>query len=250
MLSPAQLSILRNLLQGLPTLGFNQQRKAWPLDEVKYLCRPYDRSTGYFDDATGDEALRRLLLEPKLMSRSPDGLWCKLTDYGRALYEETEAQQREWEGTPIIPLDDAEKDQIVIRPGEVFRGKYFVMDVLKRARAEIRLHDNFCTHELLAWLHSVSASVVIHILTSPRGVKQDPAFESMYRAFQQERNTSEVRVTEDVHDRKIIIDDREAFGVGESLKDFGRKGTTIVRLRPAADHIAQFDAIWSGARPL
>jgi len=87
-------------------------------------------------------------------------------------------------------------------------------------------------------------------LTSPKTLKQDQAFESLYRDFKQERPASEVRLTKDVHDRKLIIDDREAFGVGESLKDIGRKGTTIVRLRPVADHVAEFDALWKAAEAL
>src|SRR4029077_3655957 len=121
---------------------------------------------------------------------------------------------------------DAEKDQIIINAGEIFRGKIFVTQLFKRSHSTIRLHDNFCAHELLMWLYSASTSVAIQILTSSKTLKQDLAFESLYRAFKQERRTSEVRLTEDVHDRKIIIDNREAFQVGESVKDIGRKGTT------------------------
>jgi hypothetical protein len=56
--------------------------------------------------------------------------------------------------------------------------------------------------------------------------------------------------TGDVHDRKIIIDDREAFQVGESVKDIGRKRTTIVRLKDVPVHIAQFDTVWKLGKPL
>jgi hypothetical protein len=173
-----------------------------------------------------------------------------LTDYGFALYQETEALQKEWEELPIIPLDDAEKDQIIIKAGETFRGKFFVIQLFKRAQAAIRLHDNFFSHEQLFWLYSVPVSVAICILTSPRALKQDLALESLYRAFVNERHAAEMRTTGDVHDRKIIIDDREAFNVGESLKDIGSKGTTIIRLKDVPDHIAQFNALWHAALPL
>jgi hypothetical protein len=250
MLSPAQLEILRGALDGLTArLSFNEQRKAWHIDAVMSLCVPYDRSIG-LERFHGAEAFYRLMVQPGLMSVSPDGRWCKLTDYGRALYDETEAQQKDWEEPPIIPLEDAEKDQIIIKAGETFRGKFFVTQLFKRARAAIRLHDNFCSHEQLEWLYAVSAPVAIRILTSTRALKQDAAFESLYRAFANERRSAEMRTTADIHDRKIIIDDREAYQVGESLKDIGAKGTTIVRLTPVAEHVALFDGLWNAAKPL
>ncbi len=80
--------------------------------------------------------------------------------------------------------------------------------------------------------------------------RQDPPFKPLFRAFKQERALSELRITEDVHDCKIIIDDREAFQTGESLKDLGKKGTTIIRLEDVPAHVAQFEAVWNASKPL
>lgn len=176
--------------------------------------------------------------------------FCKMTDYGRALYEEMVAIQKDWEELPIIPLDDTNKDQIIIKQGETFRGKYFVMQLFKKAHSVLRLHDNFCAHEILLWLHSSNPSVSVRLLTSPKTLKQDASFESLARAFVTERKTSEIRLTGDVHDRKIIIDDKEAFQVGESIKDIGSKGTTILRLQEVPQHIIAFDQVWGSAKSL
>jgi len=235
MLSAAQLAMLRQLSKTFQTTS----KSAWSMSDVLEICRPYGYSYG---DA--EAVLEQQLRGPGLISVSPDELWCKLTDYGRALYQETEALQKEWEELPVIPLDDAEKDQIIIKAGETFRGKIFVTQLFKRARSVIRLHDNYCSHEQLLWLYAVPASVAVRILTSPKALKQDPAFGPLYRAFANERKMGEMRTTTDVHDRKLIIDDTEAFQVGESLKDIGRKGTTIVRLKNVPEHIAQFNALW------
>lgn len=245
MLSAVQLEILRRLDE----MMIDRLKSAWPMGSVLAICRHYDHATGYFDNPTGLEPLRRLLVEPGIVSVSPDGNWVKLTDYGVALRQETEAFQEAWEAEPIIPLDDAEKDQISIKQGETFRGKIFVLQLFKRARDVIRIHDNFCASELLTWLYSTKATSIL-IMTSARAVKQDPGFESLYRAFRTERRGAEVRVTEDIHDRKIIIDDREAFQVGESIKDIGNKGTTIARLRDPASHVAEFTKLWSEAKPI
>jgi len=243
MLSADQLWVIRSLY----TVPLNSQRKAWPIELVLDRCQRYEE---WDVNTHGWGPLRRLFLTPGLMSQSPDGEWCKLTDYGLALYHETEALQKEWDELPVIPLDDAEKEQIIINPGETFRGKIFITQLLKRAHAVIRIHDNYCCTEQLMWLYSVPASVDIRLLTSPRALKQDPTFESLYRAFAKERQAAEMRTTTDVHDRKIIIDDREAFQVGESLKDVGRKGTTIVRLKGVPEHIAQFNTLWIAATKL
>jgi hypothetical protein len=211
-------------------------------------CIPYDDF-----DSWGNQtfwAYKSFFGNTKIISISPDGLSCKLTEYGQALFQETNALQKQWEELPIIPLDDAEKSQIMIGTGEVFRGKYFVTQLLKRAQAAIRIHDNYCAHELLAWLYGCSPAVKIQILTSPKALNQDQTFEPLYRSFKQERVLSEVRTTGDLHDRKIIIDNKDAFQTGESLKDLGKKGTTIVRLQDVAKHVAEFDALWNASRPL
>ncbi len=108
------------------------------------------------------------LEKANILSISPAGDSLKWTDYGLALYQETEALQQAWTETPVITLDDANKDQIVIRSGEPFRGKYFVLQVLKRATRQVSIQDNFCSHEILAWLYSVPSAVEVRVLTSKK----------------------------------------------------------------------------------
>jgi hypothetical protein len=98
--------------------------------------------------------------------------------------------------------------------GQSFRAKFFVTQLLQKAHGIIRLQDNYCSHELLAWLYLVHPSVTVQLLTSRRTLKQDTSFESLYQALNNERRLSLVKITDDNHDRKIIIDDREAFQFG------------------------------------
>ncbi len=242
MLQPEQFRILKAHWDLLTS------RQGCPVAVLYKACRNYDE----YDDFGNQMfcAYDNFFREAKIISISPDGLSCKLTEYGHALFQETDALQNQWEELPIIPLDDAEKSQITIGAGEVFRGKYFVTQLLKRASVALRIHDNYCAHELLAWLYGCPPVVKVQILTSPKGLKQDQAFEPLYRAFKLERVLSEVKITGDIHDRKILIDDREAFQIGESLKDLGKKGTTIVRLQDVPAHVAHFDALWSASKPL
>ena len=65
-----------------------------------------------------------------------------------------------------------------------------------------------------------------------------------------ERRLADMRTTDNVHDRKVIIDDRGALHIGESLRDIGPKGTTITRVHEVPEHITQFIALWNGARRL
>jgi hypothetical protein len=192
----------------------------------------------------------RELLEEGVVSVSPDGESCKWTDYGLAMLGEMDALQELWMGTPVIPIDDANKDQFVIRQGEPFRGKFFILQTLKRAGHSVRIQDGYCSHDLLAWLYAIPPQIAIEVLTSPKGVAQDKPFEPLYRDYIKERPNLSVRLSAAFHDRRIILDDREVFSVGESLKDVGAKGTTIVRLRDIRDHVQVFDRLWAAAKPL
>lgn len=242
MLTPEQFRILKAHWDLLTS------RQGCPVATLYKASRNYDEHDEWGNQTF--DAYESFFCETKIISISPDGLSCKLTEYGHALFQETDALQNQWEELPIIPLDDAEKSQIMIGAGEVFRGKYFVTQLLKRANVALRIHDNYCAHELLAWLYGCPPAVKIQILTSPKGLKQDQAFEPLYHAFKLERALSEVRTTGDIHDRKILIDDREVFQIGESLKDLGKKGTTIIRLQDVAKHVTQFDALWNASKPL
>lgn len=186
-----------------------------------------------------------------IVSLSPDGNLCKLTDYGIALFQEMDARQQQWSEAPIIKLEDANKDEITIGEGQVFRAKFFVMsNLFKRARHRLWIQDAYLSHEVLAWLYSTEAAISVRLLTSERTVTQDKAFAPMFAAYRAERPESETRLSKGLHDRRIILDCNEVFGVGESLKDMGRTGTVIVRLADVAHHVQEFERLWDAAMPL
>lgn len=191
------------------------------------------------------------LLRANILSVSPLRDSLKWTSYGLALYKETEALQQAWLEAPVIPLDDANKDQIVIKQGEPFRGKFFVLQVLERARRQVYIQDNYCSHEILLWLYSVPHAVEVRVLTSKKTTDQDKTFAAIYPDYKKERPNAEVRLLDKkFHDRKLFIDRAEGFQVGESLKDIGNKGTTITRLRDVQTHLQEFENLWNAAKPL
>jgi hypothetical protein len=201
MLSAEQFRILRRFQRQLVS------KKGCAVETLQTACGLHDIRDD-FDGSLVSSGLQELFVSGRIISISPDGKSCKLTEYGHALFQETVELQKGWEDVPIIPGNDAEKDQIIIKAGETFRAKFFITQLFKRAHAVVRIHDNYCAHELLAWLYVTSSSVHAHILTSQKTLKQDAAFEPLYRAYKKERTNSEVRLTTDVHDRKIILDDR------------------------------------------
>ena len=218
-----------------------------------FLGQPEGASASYVsqvcEHANSSKVQTDLVVEC-ILSISPDGLRYKWTDYGVALYKETEALQQAWVEAPVISIEDSGKDQVVIRQGEVFRGKFYILQLFKRAKAQLQIQDSYCSHELFAWLYGTPASTTTEILTSPKSPAQDKSFATVYQAYRQERPRSEVRLIDAFHDRKIIIDNSEAFQVGESLKDVGKKGTTITRLREVQGHLQEFKRLWNLAKPL
>lgn len=244
MLKPLHFRILRELQDLLAAPS------GCPAEKLRKLVDRYAEYNQWGDIVGGVDLEYEFSQSMNLFSESPDGLSFKWTDVGLARFQETEAMQRAWVESPVIPLDDAEKDQIVIQQGESYRGKAFVIQILKRAKMALRIQDNYCSHELFAWLYSLDSSITINIITSQKTTIQDKTFQAMYEAYKQERPSTEVRLSDSVHDRRILIDEGEVFQTGESLKDIGRKGTTIVRIRDSQKCLEEFGSLWKLAQPL
>jgi hypothetical protein len=46
------------------------------------------------------------------------------------------------------------------------------------------------------------------------------------------------------------LNEIQGYGIGESLKDIGTKGTTLIKLRDLESHLQEFDRLWSAGKPL
>ena len=113
----------------------------------------------------------------------------------------------------------------VFYDGQIFDAYKFVADLIKKAKAEIILIDNYIDETVLTMLDNRNENVSARVFTSHFNDKLKLALEkhnSQYQPINIEHfNRS--------HDRFLIIDD-DVYLIGASVKDLGKRVSTIIRL--------------------
>ena len=102
--------------------------------------------------------------------------------------------------------------------GQVFDAYAFVSDLIKNAKQEIILIDNYIDESVLTlFSKNQDIDVVIYTKSISTQLKLDlKKYNAQYRPMT-------VKVFKDAHDRFMIIDEKEVYHIGASLKDLGKK---------------------------
>jgi len=96
-------------------------------------------------------------------------------------------------------------------------------------------------HSLFSlYLDEEPESVEIKILTKNMKGK----FEAVARKFKVQRPNFEVRLSNDIHDRNILVDNR-AWMFGQSLKNAGEKPLSIIEFEDISPVEATFVHLWN-----
>ena len=101
-----------------------------------------------------------------------------------------------------------------------------MVEIVEKAREELILIDNYVDVNTLNTLSKKRKEVDVLIVTSGKGnltVKDIAKFNSQYPKLT-------VKINEDFHDRFIIIDRKEVYHIGASIKDAGKKSFGITKL--------------------
>lgn len=126
-------------------------------------------------------------------------------------------------------------------------------DVVQSAQKSILLVDNFVDGDIVELLLSAKKVVVIRVLT--RQIQGD--FRAQAKRFQQQRlrdpkaGILEVRVSDEIHDRYLVLDDAAVLHVGASIKDAGQKMSSFVEHQDQIIKRAVISALeehWNKAR--
>jgi hypothetical protein len=102
--------------------------------------------------------------------------------------------------------------------GEIFEAYVFINDLLKTAKNEIILLDNYIDETILT-LFSKYANIKVKIYTHTitKQLKLD------FQKYQTQYKNIELKEFKNSHDRFLIIDKKEVYHLGASLKDLGKK---------------------------
>ncbi len=108
---------------------------------------------------------------------------------------------------------------------------------MKSAKQSLVLVDNWATVETLDMLAAKQKGVALTVVTSEHRDRQGNPRPKILPAdvarFNAQYPTLSVRFRENFHDRFLVIDDRELYLIGASLKDLGRKCFGFTRMDPS-----------------
>jgi len=123
-------------------------------------------------------------------------------------------------------------NQGIFYEGQIFDAHSFVSKLIKSAKKSILLLDNYLDETVLLQLSKREKGVRVIIYT--KGISKQ--FKLDLERFNKQYEPIEVKEFEKAHDRFLILDEKEVYHIGASLKDLGKKWFAFSKLNidPAA----------------
>lgn len=102
--------------------------------------------------------------------------------------------------------------------GQIFDAYAFFQDIIKSAKKEIVLIDGYVDLSILERFKAKQKNVSVKIYTDPRAELKQIDVDK----FNEQYPTAFLDYTKKMHDRFLIIDNKELYHIGASLKDLGK----------------------------
>ena len=109
--------------------------------------------------------------------------------------------------------------QRIFFDGQIYDAYSLIIDIIKKANNKILIIDNYIDDIVLKMLTKKKNNVEVAILTSNKSNIQNIDIQK----FNKEYPILKVAKTNKFHDRFIVIDNREMYHLGASIKDLGKK---------------------------
>ena len=119
--------------------------------------------------------------------------------------------------------------QKVFFDGRHYEAYSFAKKLVGKATKSILLVDGYCDDVTLDILASKRCGVKVTLAT----VEKTPITDTAIAKFNKQNPTLEVRHTGKFHDRFLVIDDKELYHFGASLKDLGRHYCAVSKMDAA-----------------
>ena len=117
-----------------------------------------------------------------------------------------------------LQLEENIKQRIFFN-GQIYDAYSIIIDIIKKANKKILIIDNYIDDSVLKMLTKKKNNVEVAILTSNKSNIQNIDIQK----FNKEYPILKVAKTNKYHDRFIIIDNKEMYHLGASIKDLGKK---------------------------
>ena len=108
--------------------------------------------------------------------------------------------------------------QGIFYDGQIFDAYNFLSNIIKSAKSDITIIDNYLDDSVLTLLSkNQNVNITLYTNTVSKQLKLDAEkYNKQYKNLQ-------IKTVKNFHDRFIIIDQKEVFHLGASLKDLGKK---------------------------
>ena len=118
----------------------------------------------------------------------------------------------------LIKNNTLETTQGIFYDGQIYDSYSFISDLLRSAKNEIILIDNYID-DIVLTLFSKTPNIKVTIYTNTISKQLKLDFEKYSKQY----NNITLKTFKNSHDRFLIIDKKEIFHIGASLKDLGKK---------------------------
>ena len=153
----------------------------------------------------------------------------------RQLKHETETNEKFEKVFNAMQSKEFEPKQGIFFDGQIFDAHKFVSGLIRKAKKSIVLIDNYIDDTVLDLLSKRRRSVAVTIFTKniTKAMALDvEKYNSQYPAVELKKFTK-------AHDRFLIIDDKDVYHFGASLKDLGKKWFAFSKMDKAALELMQ-----------
>ncbi|MFT7004920.1 MAG: hypothetical protein ACJAWW_002286 [Sulfurimonas sp.] len=122
--------------------------------------------------------------------------------------------------------------QGIFYDGQVYDAYNFTVDLIKSAKEEIILIDNYIDHTVFTIFSKVpTIKITIYTNTISKQLKLD------YEKYKKQYDNIILKTFKNSHDRFLILDKKEIYHIGASLKDLGKKWFAFSRLNISVDNL-------------
>ena len=113
---------------------------------------------------------------------------------------------------------DSIPQQGIFYNGQIFEAHKFVSDLIRKAKHNIILIDNYIDDTTLTLLSkNQDVDITIYTHTVSKVLKQD------IEKYNKQYKPLTIKTNKNFHDRFLILDEKEVYHIGSSLKDLGKK---------------------------
>ena len=119
-------------------------------------------------------------------------------------------------------LSTKENNNHIFYEGQIYDAYSLIIDILSKAKEEIIIIDNYAGKELFDITRNINANIKIYTKNIDDISK---------KKYEKEYSNIEIINTDIFHDRFIIIDNKELYNIGSSIKDIGKKCSSINKIK-------------------